>query len=169
VSADGATRTTIAGGITLPACTGALVAYTFDQYEKLSLDAAGNLWTSGTACGGTLGASTQRALVRRTPAGAYDAVVLDSFSIGSMTLANDVTNNLYFTTTNGRLRRRAASDGAITTLAGTAGMTTMSTGDFGPATAALLQDPRGVAVLPGGRVVVGEILAGGAYMLRVLW
>jgi sugar lactone lactonase YvrE len=169
VSADGATRTTIAGGITLPACTGALVAYTFDQYEKLSLDAAGNLWTSGTACGGTLGASTQRALVRRTPAGAYDAVVLDSFSTGSMTLANDVTNNLYFTTTNGRLRRRAASDGAITTLAGTAGMTTMSTGDFGPATAALLQDPRGVAVLPGGRVVVGEILAGGAYMLRVLW
>ena len=105
--------------------------------------------------------------MRRTPAGVFDAVVTESLT-STAGMALDAADNLYFTTTDGRLRRRAASDGSVTTVAGMIGMTTMSTGDFGPASAALLQAPQSVAVLPSGRVVVSEDF-GTTYMLRVVW
>jgi hypothetical protein len=165
VNAAGTTTTVIASGTAT--CTGALTLATGSGYERLAFDSVGNLWFSGLACGGSAGASLQRALVRRTPAGVFDTVVLESLPI-TAGMALDATDNLYFTRSDGQLRRRAAT-GAFSTIAGTIGMTTMSTGDFGPATAALLQGPSGVAVLPGNRVVFGETISGSTFMLRVIW
>jgi hypothetical protein len=165
VNAAGTTTTAIATGSA--SCGGALALSLMGDYERLAFDSAGNLWISGRACGGSVGATAQRAVVRRTPAGVFDAVVTESLT-STAGMALDAADNLYFTTTDGRLRRRAASDGSVTTVAGMIGMTTMSTGDFGPASAALLQAPQSVAVLPSGRVVVSEDFSA-TYMLRVVW
>jgi sugar lactone lactonase YvrE len=145
-------------------CGGAPVLTLRGEAENLAFDSAGNLWFSATQCSPGI---AQRALVRRTPAGAFDVVLIANLTI-TTGLALDAADNLYFTTSDGRLRRRAPSDGTVTTVAGASGMTATSTGDFGPASAALLQAPQSVAVLPGGHVVVSEDF-GFTYMLRVIW
>ncbi len=143
-----------------------LSRYDSSNSHGLARDGAGSLYFEAQACGGSIGAEPTDVLLRRTTAGEYEVLSRDTLS-SPATIALDAANNLYYTTSDGRLRRRTSS-GMTSTLAGMTGMTTMSTGDFGPATAALLQAPRGVAVLPGNRVVVGETL-GTTYMLRVIW
>lgn len=148
-------------------CTGALEIWAMASHEHVALDGAGDLLFTATACGGSIGGTPRRVVLRRTSGGALDVLVDGPAFPTSATFAIEPTGAIVYTSSDGRLRRRATT-GVVTTIAGMGGSTTMSTGDFGPASAARLQAPQGVAILPGGRIAVGEdygLVAG----LRVIW
>jgi hypothetical protein len=69
-------------------------------------------------------------------------------------LAVDGKGNLYIADSNNNRIRRVDSEGRITTIAGTGGSS--STGDGGPATAATMADPEGIAIAADGTLYVGE-------------
>ncbi|MFN4252114.1 NHL repeat-containing protein, partial [Deinococcus sp.] len=69
-------------------------------------------------------------------------------------LAVDSNNNLYIAESSGHRVRKVAPDGTITTFAGTG--TATSTGDGGPATAATLQSPIGLAVDSNNNLYIAE-------------
>src|SRR5207247_7495224 len=76
-------------------------------------------------------------------------------------IAFDTNGNLFIADSqNGRIRRVDASTGMITTVAGNGGFT--FSGDGGPATAAALNHPGGVAVDTNGNVFIAD-----AYNCRV--
>ncbi|MBI4902609.1 MAG: protein kinase [Acidobacteria bacterium] len=78
-----------------------------------------------------------------------------SFSEG-LGLAVDSQGNLYFADTNNhRIRRLSAADGLVSTIAGTG--TDGSTGDGGPAVAARLARPSGLALHPNGDLYLFEV------------
>jgi len=70
-------------------------------------------------------------------------------------IAFDVAGNLYIAETGGNRIRKVSPAGTITTLAGTG--TFGYSGDGGPATAASLQSPYGVAVDANGNVFIAEL------------
>jgi len=70
------------------------------------------------------------------------------------TMASDAAGNLYIADTENHRVRRVGTDGVITTIAGT-GAAGYS-GDGGPATAARLNNPHGVAVDAAGNVFVAD-------------
>lgn len=73
--------------------------------------------------------------------------------VGPWGLAFDAAGNLYFTEVNNRIRK-IATNGIISTIAGT-GSAAFS-GDGGPALAATMQDPRGIAVDAAGNIYFAD-------------
>ncbi len=81
-------------------------------------------------------------------------------------VAVDAAGNVYFSDTKNHRIRRISPQGIITTVAGTGQAPALSgfcdstgqIGDGGPATSALLHTPGGLAVLPGGDLVIGDVL-----------
>src|SRR6185437_15718302 len=75
-------------------------------------------------------------------------------------LAADKAGNLYIAETANQRIRKIATDGTITTIAGTAPLTPgsggVSTGDGGPATQAQLNLPSDVALDTGGNIYIAE-------------
>lgn len=69
-------------------------------------------------------------------------------------LALDGNGNLYIADSNNNRIRRVDPEGRITTIAGTG--VSSSTGDGGPATAATMADPEGIAIAADGTLYVGE-------------
>lgn len=78
-----------------------------------------------------------------------------SATFGGAAIALDSSNNLYIADAfNDRVRKITASTGVITTIAGTGVYN--STGDGGPATAATIANPRGIAVDRAGNIYVSD-------------
>jgi len=74
-----------------------------------------------------------------------------------LAVAVDPAGNLFIAdANNNRIQKVAAATGTITTVAGSATGTAGSTGDGGPATAALLQTPTGIAVDPAGNLFIAD-------------
>ena len=69
-------------------------------------------------------------------------------------VAVDAAGNVYFTDYGNNRIRKISTSGIITTIAGT-GAATFS-GDGGPATAATLQSPRGIAIDPLGNIIFSD-------------
>jgi sugar lactone lactonase YvrE len=69
-------------------------------------------------------------------------------------LATDASGNIYLADQNNNVVRKVAPSGTITTFAGTGAQG--FSGDFGPATQALLNQPSGVCVAPSGVVYVND-------------
>ncbi len=84
--------------------------------------------------------------------GSATAAKLDS----PRSVARDNTGNLYIADTANHRVRRVAPDGTISTFAGSG--TAGSGGDEGPATAASLNQPQGLAVDPAGNVYIADTL-----------
>ena len=74
---------------------------------------------------------------------------------GAYGIAIDASNVLYIADWNNHRIRKVAPDGIITTIAGTAAGAGFS-GDGGPATAARLNSPSGVAVDANGNIYIGD-------------
>jgi streptogramin lyase len=70
-------------------------------------------------------------------------------------LAIDANGNIIFSSFTHVVRKISASDSKINTIAGTAN-SSGSTGDAGLATAALLKDPRGIAVDSSGNIYIAD-------------
>src|SRR4029078_10482440 len=69
-------------------------------------------------------------------------------------IAVDAAGNLYITDTGNTVIRKITTAGVISTIAGTG--SDGYTGDGGPATAASLRGPKGVAVHTAGNVVIAD-------------
>jgi hypothetical protein len=125
-------------GVALTADGGYLIADTYDNRVR-KVDASGTITTvAGTGAAGLTGdggPATSATLNRPTRV----AVEPD----GDFVIADELNNRL----------RRVAPDGTITTVAGTMGG---FGGDGGPATAAQLNDPIGVAVSTGGDYLIAD-------------
>lgn len=144
-------------------------------------DSAGNLYLAATWCGGAFGSTARNAVLVRTPAGVWSHIAGAPSSAGTGTEGSVATaialpylphlqvgpdDALYLQFENEhRLRRIDPATGTIHTMAGTAG-TIGSSGDYGPASAALLRNPLGFAFTPNGHIVIGD---GYNYSLRMIW
>jgi Secretion system C-terminal sorting domain/Bacterial Ig domain len=146
----------------------AATATKFNFQYMINLDAAGNLYiadngnarirkidattgivttVAGNGTGGSIGDGT--------PATAAELGASGGPNPGVVGVAVDASNNIYIgDATNNKIRRVDGVTGIITTLAGTG--TAGSTGDGGPASAALLSGPRGVAVDAAGNVFFAD-------------
>jgi Tol biopolymer transport system component len=71
-------------------------------------------------------------------------------------VAVDAAGNLYIADSGNDLVREVSVDGTITTVAGSAGAEPGHSGDNGPATAATLNTPTGVAVDPAGNLYIAD-------------
>ncbi len=119
--------------------------YVLDQYNQRvrRIDAATGIITT-VAGNGTTGFGGDGGFATEAPLGAY-----------SNSIAVDANGHLYIADrANNRIRRVDALTGVITTFAGT-GVGSFG-GDGGPATAAMLDDPDGVAVDLAGNVHIAD-------------
>jgi hypothetical protein len=144
-----------------------------DPQGKIALDAAGNLYIADTrnnvvrkvvpGADGILGSGPPDEEVITTFAGTgtagHDgdggpatAATLD----GPRDVAVGPDGAIYIADTNNHCIRRIGGDGTIATVAGQCGQPAGFGGDGGPATAALLNAPYGVAVDPHGNVFIAD-------------
>lgn len=155
----------------------------------LGVDAADNLWVMGEwGCIGqspSTAGTTSQAIVAVSPAGVRTHYVGDSSGSPADTVAQgtdakisigegialDPAGNVYFSDGDHRVRRWDQATGALTTLAGQFNATTAQgmsgfIGDYGPATAGSLYNPRGVSVSPDGHLFIADF---GNAAVRVIW
>jgi uncharacterized protein (TIGR03437 family) len=138
---------------------GAATAARLNQPMRLALDAQGDLLMLDTA-----GSRIRKV----TPAGIISTVAGSGFGYGgdgapatkalmsARGLAVDSAGNIFIADTfNNRIREITASDGIIRTIAGTS--MAGSSGDGGPATAAMLNMPYALAVDQSGNIFVADI------------
>src|SRR5271163_3091111 len=144
--------TTIAGTGTqgLSGDAGPATAATLDSPQGLALDSANNLYIADTHNHRirklNLTTGTLTTIAGTTPGYSGDAGPATSAQLNLPTaLALDTANNLYVADTgNQRIREISATTGLITTIAGTG--TEGYPGDAGPATAATIDSPTGLAL-----------------------
>jgi sugar lactone lactonase YvrE len=132
----------------------------FIQLEGIVVAEDGTIWISDSM------ANRVRMIrddIIQTVAGTGDAAYsgdggpgTDAALSGPTALALDVDGSLLIADQRNHVVRRLASDGTITTIAGT-GSAGFS-GDGGPATAAALNGPNGLAVAPDGTIYVADQL-----------
>jgi sugar lactone lactonase YvrE len=125
--------TTAAGDLTEPAA--------------VAVDAAGNLFISDYGSG----------TIRRVDAATKAMTTIARDLVGPQGIAVDSVGNVYFVDSNENRVSRIDPRGVITTIAGT-GASDYS-GDRGPATAAHMAFPVGVAVDPSGAIFISERLS----------
>jgi trimeric autotransporter adhesin len=118
---------------------GPATAASLREPSGVAVDAAGNLYI------------TDFGRIRKVTAGSGIISTVAPSSINSF-VAVDAAGNLYFT--DGRIRKVAAGSGIISTVAGN-GIAGFS-GDGGPATAASLSDPSGVAFDAAGNLYIAD-------------
>jgi sugar lactone lactonase YvrE len=131
--------------------TGPAISATLDSPQGLTLDTANNLYIADThnhrirKLNLTTGTLTTIA-GKGTPGFSGDTALATLAQLNLPTaLAFDTSNNLYLADTgNHRIRKITAATGIITTIAGTG--TQGFSGDTGPATAATIDSPTGLAL-----------------------
>ena len=135
----------------------------------LAIDANDNLYIADYDNGRVRKVTAEGAISTVAGSGPFgfsgDGGPATSAGISPIDVAVDASGNLYIADDlNGRIRRVAASNGVISTVAGT-GRFTGASGDGGPATGAELIYPQGIAVDASGNLFIADTL--GARIRRV--
>lgn len=144
---------------------GPATAAAIDSPNGLALDSAGNLYIADTRNGRVREVDATTGLIASiagtgTTGGGIGNFSGDGSAASTATLARpsglsmDAAGNLYLADRENHRIRRIAPSGVITTVAGD-GVEGFA-GDSAPATAALLNTPRSVAVSPGGLVTLAD-------------
>jgi sugar lactone lactonase YvrE len=162
------TIATVAGGA-LPATPEPAAQATLPPANGLTVDGAGNVYLSLASQNLVLKIDKSGALTRVAGAAestgvsrdvaAATAVELDS----PQGLAADAAGNLYIAETGGNRVRKVSTNGTVSTVAG--GMGAGYSGDGGPAPAAQLNGPTGLALDATGRLYIAD---SGNYRIRVV-
>ena len=138
--------TTIAGNGSIgnSGDNGPAVDATFNDIVGISLDGAGNLF---------LGDGLNGNIRKVTPNGTVTTLAnnLDVWDV-----ASDATGNVYVTELFEHKMVRVSTSGAISTVAGNGKGGLPTSGDFGPATAAVLDQPQSLAIDGAGVVYIGD-------------
>ncbi|MGA3235026.1 MAG: hypothetical protein ABSG03_01885 [Bryobacteraceae bacterium] len=141
---------------------GAATAAQLSAPQGLAVDASGNVYVSDTAnarvrkiSGGTI--TTVAGSGTKGYAG--DGAAATSAQLNTpVGLALDKSGNLYITDVSASVVRKVSPGGIITTVAGNGSQG--YSGDTGPATAAMLNGPQGVAVDASGNLYISDTLNG---------
>jgi sugar lactone lactonase YvrE len=114
----------------------------------LAVDRHGNLFIADTGNG----------RIRRVDA--QTRVITTFATVGCMRLALDAAGNLYCTDQANHVVRKVDANGVVSTFAGNGVVDGTSSGDGGPATAARIYNPTGIAVDAAGHVYVATMNGG---------
>jgi hypothetical protein len=155
--------TTVAGGTTATALgdNGPATSAMLPSPAGIVLDSAGNLYIATTVRIRVVNASTGTITTyagNGTPGYSGDNGPATSATLEQPTgMAIDSAGNIYFADQSANVVRKVtASNGVITTIAGTSAYGVTSRGDGGPATSATLNYPAGVAVDASGNVYIAD-------------
>ena len=141
----------------------------FFSPQGIAVDASGNVYITDIGCcirkvtsGGTITTVAGNSNVYSYNG---DGIAATSAYLSSPTgLAVDASGNIYIAEYNGhRIRKVTASNGLISTIAGSTSGTAGYTGDGGSATSALINGPRAVAVDGSGNIYIADA---GNYVIR---